>query len=85
VVERLLERAQALEEVADLVVGELLVHDAAQGRERFRAGGVATRRHRHLLIPREDAPRAREIRDLGDAVLERAQVGVHRRGLYRRG
>ena len=47
VVERLLERAQALEQAADLVVDELLVRDAAQRRERLgarrmAAGGIVT-------------------------------------------
>ncbi len=84
VVERLLERAQPVEQASDLVVREALVDDAAERRERLRPGGVPADGHRHLLIPREHHPRARKIRDLGEALPERAKVGVHLGGLYRR-
>jgi hypothetical protein len=84
VLERLFERADAFEECADLVVDELLVHDAAQCGERLRASRVTAGRHRDLLIPGEDACCASEIGDLDEALSERAKVGVHREGLYRR-
>ena len=56
VVERLLERAQALEQSPDLVVDELLVRDPAERRERLGAGGVAAGRHRDLLVPARARP-----------------------------
>ena len=84
VLERLLERAQALEQAPDLVVDELLVDDAAQRRERLGTRRMAAGRHRDLLIPGEHAYRAGEIGDLGEALSERTKVGVHRGGLYRR-
>ena len=45
------------------------------------AGGVAKARHHDLLVPAQHAHRAREIRDLGKSLSERAEVGVHRAGL----
>jgi hypothetical protein len=51
VVERLLERAELLEQPADLVVGELLLRDPPDRRSDLRAAGVAERRHHHQLVP----------------------------------
>ena len=85
VLERLFDGAESLEETPDLVVDELLVDDATQRRERFGARRMAAGRHRDLLIPGEDASRSGEIGDLGEALSERAKVGVHLEGLYRRG
>ena len=84
VVERLRERRHALEEESDLRVDELLVRDPAERRERLGSGGVTARRHRHLLIPEEDACRAGDVGDLGESLPERTKVRVHREGLYRR-
>ena len=83
VVERLLERAQALEQAADLVVDEPLVHDPLS---------VASWSARADGLPRASSPsdptpaqtRPGEIGDLGESFPERAKVGVHRGGLYRR-
>ena len=84
VLERLLERPEAFEQTADLVVDELLVRDAAQRRERLGPRRMPAGRHRHLLIPGENEERAREIGDLGQPLTKRAQVPVHRGGLYPR-
>ena len=84
VVERLLEWLQSLEQASDLRVGESLVRDPADRRECFGPSRVTAGRHRHLLIPAEHASRTREIRDLGEALTERAKVRVHLGGLYRR-
>ncbi len=84
VVERLLERAQALEQAADLVVDEPLVHHLAQRRELVGARGMAALGHRDLLIPCQHTPGPGEIGDLGVSFPERAKVGVHRGRLYRR-
>jgi hypothetical protein len=77
VVERLLERLQTLEQAADLGVDELLVRDPADRRHRLGTGGMATRRHRYLLVPSEHAGGSPEVGDLGQSLLQRAQVRVH--------
>ncbi len=61
------------------------MRDATDRRERLGARGCAAGRHRHPLVPPEDAHRPVEVGDLGESLFERAQVGVHRRGLYRCG
>ena len=85
VLERLFDGPEALEEMPDLVVDELLVDDAAECRERLGAGWMAAGRHRDLLIPGQDVSRSGEIGDLGEALSERTKVRIHRGGLYRRG
>ena len=57
VVERLLERSEPFEQIADLGVDELLVRDASDGRHRLGTRGMAAGRHHDLLIPAEHADR----------------------------
>jgi hypothetical protein len=83
IVEGLLERAKPVEKAPQLVVHETLVVDPTERRERLGAGGVPSGRHRHLLIPVQEPERAVEIRDLGDALLERTEIRVHRGAPYR--
>ena len=78
-IERLLERSELLEQRADLVVGELLVRDAAERRERLGARRVPAGRHRDPLVPAEHAHRPMEVGDLGEPLAERAEVRVPRR------
>ena len=82
VVERLLERLQPVEKMADLRVHELLVRDSSDGGHRLGTRGVAAGRHHDLLVPAEHANRLAQIGDLGKALLERAKVRVHLFGLY---
>ena len=77
-------RSQPVEQAAEVVIGEALVDDPAERCERFRSGRVPAGRHHDLLVPGEDASCASEIGDLGEALPERAKVGVHRRRLYLR-
>ncbi len=84
VVERLLERTQALEQAAQLLVHEPLVYHLAQRRELVGTGGIAAVGHGDLLIPCEHHSRSAEIGDLGQSFLQSAKVGLHRGRLYRR-
>ncbi len=84
VLEGLLERPETFEQVADLGVREPLVRDPAEGRHRLGASRMPAGRHRHLLIPCQHADRTGEIRDLGEALPERAKLRVHLGGLYPR-
>ena len=59
--QRLLERREPLEQAADLGVGEAVVDDAAEGRERLGARLGAERRHRDALLPAEHARGAAEV------------------------
>ncbi len=82
VVERLLERLQPVEEMADLRVDELLVRDSTDRGHRLGASRMAAGRHHDLLVPGEHADCRAQIGDLGEALLERAKVRVHLFGLY---
>ncbi len=77
VVERLFERLQALEQEAGLGVDEPLVRDPANRRHRLGTSGMATGWHRDLLVPCEHADGSPEVGDLGQSLLQRAQVRVH--------
>jgi hypothetical protein len=61
VLERLLERAQPLEQAPHLVVDEALVGQATQRRHRLGASGMTSRRHRDLLVPAQDVQRPSEV------------------------
>ena len=59
--QRGLERCEAVEQPTDLRVGEAVVDDAAERRERLGPGLRPERRHRHALLPTEHAGRTAEV------------------------
>ena len=77
VLERLLERCEAVEQAAHLVVDEALVAEAREGRELVGPGLGAERRHRHALFPGEHPRRAPQVGDLGQPLLQVAQRRIH--------
>ena len=74
--QRLLERRQPLEQAADLGIGEAVVDDAAEGRERLGARLGSERRHRDPLLPAEHACGAAEVGDLRQPLAECCEI-VH--------
>ncbi len=77
VLERFLQRREAVEQAADLVVREALVCQARQRRELVRPRLGAERRHRHALVPAEHPRRAPQVGDLGEPLLQVAQRRIH--------
>src|SRR5262249_13476151 len=67
VVVRRLEIGELLQQPTDLRRRELLVRDAAQGRQLLGPTGSAPRRHHRLLIPCEHGDRAAQVVDLGQS------------------
>ena len=59
--QRFLERSQPLEQAADLGIGEAVVDDASEGRERLGARLGSERRHRDALLPAEHPCGAAEV------------------------
>ena len=77
VLERLLVRAEPVQERSDLAVDELLVGDATERRHGFCSCRPSERRHVHTLIPGREHEHSPEIRDLCEPLAERAEVGFH--------
>ena len=76
--QRLLERREAVEQTADLGIGEAVVDDPAERGERVRARCRAEGRHRDALLPAENACGAAEIRDLRKSLAQGGEI-VHLR------
>ena len=75
--------AQVVDQRAHLGRRELLMRDAADGRQLLGANRGAAPRHHHLLVPAEERQRLAQIADLGEALAELVEAGLaHDRGAY---